>query len=99
MKREKNFYMNRGITCPKDMLTNNEPLGTNKPTESDVNDTDFHRFDEQVNNFLWILANNPFLLVVNLESHFLHVVSIFPLGEHMPRVWSKTTITVRKEIS
>lgn len=59
-KREKTFYMNRGITCPKDMLTNNEHLGTSKPTEDDMNDTDFHRFDEQVNSFIEVLTNKSF---------------------------------------
>jgi hypothetical protein len=47
-KREKDFYFNCGITCPKDMLTNNEHVGTNKVTEDDVNDADLHRLDEQV---------------------------------------------------
>lgn len=71
MKREKNFYLNRGITCPKDMLTNNEPLGTNKPTESDVNDTDFHRFDEQVNICLECGAKQ----LSQLERRFLRCSS------------------------
>ena len=47
-KREKDFYLNHGIVCPKDMLSNNEHVSTNKLAEDDVNDADLHRLDEQV---------------------------------------------------
>lgn len=48
MKREKEFYHTRGVLCPKDMLTNNDHVVANKQSDEDLNDIDFHRFDEQV---------------------------------------------------
>jgi hypothetical protein len=48
MKREKEFYRHRGLTCPKDMLVNNDEIDNRKNMDEASNDADFHRFDEQV---------------------------------------------------
>jgi len=49
LKRETEFYRSRGLSCPKDILANNEIVDIKKNQNENQNDTDFHRFDEQVN--------------------------------------------------
>lgn len=46
LKREREFYRARGEVCPKDLPQANEE----DPQQDDkaVNDTDYHRLDEQV---------------------------------------------------
>lgn len=48
LKRETEFYRSRGLSCPKDILANNEIVDIKKNQNENQNDTDFHRFDEQV---------------------------------------------------
>jgi len=48
LKREREFYLSRGVPCPKDVLANNDSVDIKKKPEEGTNDLDFHRFDEQV---------------------------------------------------
>lgn len=47
-KREKEFYRSKGLVCPKDILQNNDQIDVKKAPDEEVNDVDFHRYDEQV---------------------------------------------------
>lgn len=46
LKREREFYRARGEVCPKDLPQANE--GDTQQDDKGVNDTDYHRLDEQV---------------------------------------------------
>lgn len=60
LKREREFYRARGEVCPKDLpQANEEEL---QQDDKAVNDTDYHRLDEQV----WVLFLIMVLLVLLL---------------------------------
>lgn len=69
MRREREFYRNRNLQCPKDipqnLEENNEKLG-----ESHV-ETDYHRQDEQVNVCLECISSN----LKNLKRRFIRCSS------------------------
>lgn len=56
MKREREFYRNRNLPCPKDLPQNIED-NTEKLNESHA-ESDYHRQDEQVNVCLECISNN-----------------------------------------
>ena len=58
LKRESEFYHSRGLSCPKDILANNEIVDMKKNQNENQNDTDFHRFDEQVSLIYQYLHSN-----------------------------------------
>lgn len=47
MKREREFYRQRGLPCPKDIPLQNNDMDDEKP--STQAESDYHRMDEQVN--------------------------------------------------
>merc|ERR1712038_145101 len=52
-KREREFYEERGLPCPKDMEAETEKEKEEKEeTEAGVGGGDYHRFEEQVNLLL-----------------------------------------------
>ena len=80
-KRVKDYYQAKGVPCPKDILANNEHVSANKPVDEDVNDVDFHRFDEQVSFFLLkytattLFQSNMFTRLIyawNVERNSIH---------------------------
>lgn len=54
LKREREFYRARGEVCPKDLPQANE--GDTQQDDKGVNDTDYHRLDEQVCLGLYLLC-------------------------------------------
>ena len=48
--RERDFYRDRGLPCPKDQVVEQEEDNKEEEMTPDANtNMDFHRFDEQVN--------------------------------------------------
>lgn len=56
LKRERDFYKNRNLPCPKDIPLNHEE-DVEKINEAHM-DSDYHRQDEQVNVCLECMSNN-----------------------------------------
>lgn len=69
MKREREFYRNRNLPCPKDLPQNNDE-NTDKLNESHA-ESDYHRQDEQVNVCLECMNNN----IKNLKRRFIRCSS------------------------
>ena len=58
--RERDFYRDRGLPCPKDQVVEQEEDNKEEEMTPDANtNMDFHRFDEQVNpNFFNLLIKH-----------------------------------------
>ena len=69
LKREGEFYRSRGLSCPKDILANSEMVDIKKSQNENLNDTDFHQFDEQV-SFSFFHFHTSYLL--GFLQHFLN---------------------------
>lgn len=69
-KRERDFYRNRNLPCPKDLPQNIEENTEIKTNESHV-ETDYHRQDEQVNVCLECISSN----LKNLRRRFIRCSS------------------------
>lgn len=70
IKREKEFYKQRGVPCPKDILQNAGDAADDKSAEQPT-DADCHRMDDQVNIGLECTVAN----LKTLKRKFLRVSS------------------------
>lgn len=70
LKREREFYRNRNLPCPKDLPQNADETSETKLNESHI-ETDYHRQDEQVNVCLECISNN----LKNLKRRFIRCSS------------------------
>lgn len=69
MRREREFYRNRNLPCPKDLPQNIED-NAERINESHM-ESDYHRQDEQVNVCLECISNN----LKNLKRRFIRCSS------------------------
>lgn len=69
IRRERDFYKNRNMPCPKDMPQNHDD-DNEKVMEAHA-ESDYHRQDEQVNVCLECMSNN----FKNLQRRFIRCSS------------------------
>ena len=63
IKREREFYRMRGLPCPKDIPPNAGELEEEKSTPDQHAESDYHRQDEQVSNYMMLVD----VVVTHLE--------------------------------